>query len=46
MGNGQLGWILLVLLALVMIIIGFQGDLGKTIAIVFCPKYIKIEGEF
>jgi hypothetical protein len=43
LSEGQRGWVLLMMLALMLIIIGFQGGLGKTVAILFCPKYIELD---
>lgn len=40
MTNGQTGWLLLVLFAWMMILIGVQGNLGVTIAILFCPSEV------
>lgn len=43
MSQGQTGWLLLLLLAIVMIIIGFQGSLGVVFAILFCPSYVTLD---
>jgi hypothetical protein len=39
----QRGWILLIYVAMMLIVIGWQGNLGKTVAILFCPKYITLD---
>lgn len=41
--SGQRGWILLMMIALMLIIIGAQGNLGMTVAILFCPKYVTLD---
>jgi hypothetical protein len=43
MGKEQVSYILLFLLALFLIIIGFQGNLGTTIAILFTPSNVQVE---
>jgi hypothetical protein len=43
MSQGQTGWLLLLLLAIVMIVIGFQGSLGTLFAILFCPRYVSLD---
>lgn len=45
MSSGQAGWLILFLLSLFLIIIGFQGNLGTTIAIVFSPTQVLIGNE-
>lgn len=45
MTSGQAGWLLLLLLSFFLIIIGIQGNLGTTIAILFAPKHVSIAGE-
>ena len=45
MSSGQTGWALLFMLSLFLITVGFQGDLGLVIGIVFCPQYILIGDE-
>lgn len=46
MSEGQRGWILLFMLSLFLIVIGIQGNLGTTFAILFCPKYVLLDSEF
>jgi hypothetical protein len=43
LSSGQRGWILLMYVAMMLIVIGWQGALGKTVAILFCPKYIELD---
>ncbi len=45
MNNGQAGWIILFLFALILIMIGVQGSLGQIVAVLFCPQYIQITQE-
>jgi hypothetical protein len=45
MNKQQSGWLLLFMLALFLIIIGFQGNLGTTIAILFSPTQVQIGNE-
>lgn len=45
MSTGQIGWIILFLISLMLITIGYQGNLGLLIGIVFCPQYIIIGDE-
>ncbi len=45
MTEGQTGWIFLLLLSLFLVIIGIQGNLGVSFAILFCPKYVLIGAE-
>jgi len=45
MSSGQIGYIILFMLSLFLITVGFQGDLGLVIGIVFCPQYILIGDE-
>lgn len=42
MTSEQGGFMLLSLLALFLIIIGIQGNLGVAFAIFFCPSYVEI----
>ena len=42
MTSGQGGFLLLLLFALFFIIIGFQGNLGVTLAILLCPAYVEL----
>lgn len=43
MSRGQTGWLLLLLLAITLIIIGYQGSLGILFAILFCPRYVHLD---
>jgi hypothetical protein len=45
MTEGQTGWLFLLLLSIFFIIIGIQGNLGVSFAILFCPKYVLIGSE-
>lgn len=45
MNNGQVGWLILFILSLCLIVIGIQGNLGVTFAILFCPTYVAIGDE-
>lgn len=45
MNQGQAGWLILLLFALIMIVVGAQGNLGTLIAILFCPQYVDITQE-
>jgi hypothetical protein len=45
MSQSQGAWIFLFVLALIMIIIGIQGNLGQLFAIVFVPSEVTIQGE-
>jgi hypothetical protein len=42
MSRGQTGWLLLFLLAIFLIVVGFQGSLGVVFAILFCPRYVQL----
>lgn len=42
MSNGQIGWIILLVFAIMLIVIGVQGNVGITTAILFCPKYVTV----
>lgn len=46
MHSGQVDWLILLMFALFLIVIGFQGNLGTTVGIIFCPKYVQIDQEF
>lgn len=41
-----MSWLVLFVLALMLIVIGFQGNLGCAFAILFCPKYVVVDSEF
>jgi hypothetical protein len=43
MSSGQGGWIFLFVLSLMFIIIGVQGNLGVTFAILFVPEKVVIQ---
>ena len=43
MGSNQTAYAALFLLALAMIVIGFQGSVGTTIGILFAPSHIVIQ---
>jgi hypothetical protein len=43
MSSGQSGWLLLLILALMMITIGIQGNLGTLVAVLFSPANIVVE---
>jgi hypothetical protein len=43
MSKGQSGFVFLFGLALFLIIIGIQGNLGLTFAILFCPAYVTLD---
>jgi len=43
MGKEQVSYILLILLGLFLVIIGFQGNVGTVIAILFTPDQIDIQ---
>lgn len=43
MNQGQAGWLILLIVALMFIMIGFQGNLGVFIAILTCPQYVDIQ---
>ena len=43
MNKGQAGWLLLLIIALMLIVIGVQGNLGVVVAIVFCPSRVDIQ---
>jgi len=43
MGKEQVSYVLLVLLALLLIIIGIQGNVGTLIAILFVPSDVTVE---
>jgi hypothetical protein len=43
MSSGQKGFIFLLFMAIAMIIIGIQGNLGVFFAILFCPKYVIVD---
>jgi hypothetical protein len=43
MSQGQTGWLLLFLLALFLVVIGFQGSLGVVFAILFSPMYVTLD---
>jgi hypothetical protein len=43
MSKGQTGWLLLFLLAIFLIVVGFQGSLGLVFAVLFCPKYVSLD---
>ena len=45
MNSGQIGWLLLFMLSIFLIVIGFQGNLGTTIAILFSPTQVLIGNE-
>jgi hypothetical protein len=42
MSSGQQGWLLLMMLSLFLIVIGIQGNLGVTVAILFTPTYVTV----
>lgn len=42
MHSGQTGWLALFVLALFLIVVGVQGNLGVLTAILFTPKYVTI----
>lgn len=42
MSKDQTGWIVLFALALMLIVIGFQGNLGVLIAILFSPTHVEL----
>jgi uncharacterized membrane protein len=42
MSKGQSGFLLLFLLAIALITIGAQGNLGVTFAVLFCPGYVTL----
>lgn len=43
MNGGQAAWLLLLLFALILMLIGFQGTLGVMFAILFCPTRVTIQ---
>jgi len=43
MSQQQTGWLLLLVLSLLMIIVGIQGNAGVVLAILFCPAYVTID---
>jgi hypothetical protein len=43
MSNGQKGFLFLLFMAIAMIVIGIQGNLGVFFAILFCPKYVIVD---
>jgi len=43
MTEGQKGFFFLFLLSIFLIVIGIQGNLGTTFAILFCPAYISLD---
>jgi hypothetical protein len=43
MSSEQSGFLLLMFLALFLMIIGVQGQLGTSIAILFCPAYVELQ---
>lgn len=45
MSSGQTGWLVLFMMSLFLIVVGFQGDLGLLVGIIFCPQYIILQGE-
>jgi hypothetical protein len=42
MSSGQQGWLFLMMLALFLIVIGIQGNLGVTFAVLFTPAYVTV----
>lgn len=42
MTKGQNGFIFLFCLALFLMVVGVQGNLGVTVAILFCPQYVEL----
>lgn len=42
MSRGQVGYIALFMIAVFLIVVGVQGDLGLVVGIVFCPNEIVI----
>jgi len=40
MSSGQKGWLLLFMIGLFFVIVGFQGNLGCCVAILFCPQNV------
>lgn len=45
MSSGQIAYIFMLMFALFLIIIGFQGNLGVTIGILFTPQDVAIGQE-
>lgn len=45
MNEGQRSWLLMFFLGLFLIIVGIQGNLGQTFAIIFVPKYVSINDQ-
>lgn len=43
MNKGQAGWLFLLLFALMLIVLGVQGNLGVLVAIIFCPAKVEIQ---
>lgn len=43
MGKEQISYILLILLGLFLVIVGFQGNVGTVVAILFTPDQIDIQ---
>jgi hypothetical protein len=43
MTEGQKGFFFLFLLAIFLIVIGIQGNLGLSFAILFCPAYVTLD---
>ncbi len=41
--SGQAGWALLFLLAVCLMVIGFQGNLGCLVGVLFCPAYVETQ---
>lgn len=39
----QTGWILLLIIGIMLMIIGIQGNLGVLFAILFCPAYVEVD---
>lgn len=47
MESGQVAWLALFILSLFLIAIGYQGNLGTLIGIIFCPQEVVIgDGTF
>jgi hypothetical protein len=43
MSSGQSGWLFLFVLSIIFIVIGVQGNLGVTFAILFVPEKVVIQ---
>ena len=42
MSSDQTGWILMFMLGIILIILGFQGNLGVLVAILFSPTHVEL----